>query len=56
MTNWELSITDKYERKYKQYEKKHPNELTAIISNLDIYFKHKFSRTTLSSSSNIFLS
>lgn len=37
MLSWELSSTDKYERKLKTYEKKNPNELIAMLSNLDTY-------------------
>ena len=38
MAGWELNFTDKYSRMYKQYEKKSPNELIAVLSNLDFYF------------------
>jgi hypothetical protein len=38
MSNWRLNYTDKYERDFKQYEKKHPDELIAVINNLDFYF------------------
>ena len=37
--SWNIISTDKYERRYKQYEKKHPNELKAILNNLDTYQK-----------------
>jgi len=39
MAGWKLNFTDKYSRIYKQYEKKYPNELTAVLSNLDFYFE-----------------
>jgi len=38
MSGWKLNFTDKYERDHKQYEKKHPDELMAILNNLDFYF------------------
>jgi mRNA-degrading endonuclease RelE of RelBE toxin-antitoxin system len=38
MSDWKLSCTDRYERDYKQYEKKHTDELIAILDNLDSYF------------------
>ena len=38
MPNWKLNITDKCERDFKQYEKKHPDELKAVANNLDSYF------------------
>jgi hypothetical protein len=37
MSNWKLNFTDKYERDYKQYEKKHRDELMAVINNLEFY-------------------
>ncbi|MDD5504588.1 MAG: hypothetical protein PHV77_04675 [Candidatus Omnitrophica bacterium] len=39
MEEWAIETTDVYERKYEQYEKKHPHELAAVIGNLDTYFK-----------------
>ena len=39
MANWQLEHTDKYLRDHAYYEKKHPNELAAILDNLDTYFK-----------------
>lgn len=39
MSTWKLNYTDKYERDYKKYEKKYPNELAAALSNLDFYFE-----------------
>lgn len=38
MSNWKLKVTDRYERDHKQYEKKHPDELIAVINNLEFYF------------------
>ena len=38
MSDWKLVPTDKYERAYKTYEKKHPNELMAVLNNLDTYY------------------
>ena len=37
MEVWELDHTEKYETTYKRYAKKHPHELTAVLSNLDKY-------------------
>ena len=37
MEVWELTHTEKYETMYKRYAKKRPNELTAVLSNLDKY-------------------
>jgi hypothetical protein len=34
-----LSVTDKYERKHKRYEKKSPKIINALANNLDTYFK-----------------
>ncbi len=39
MKPWQIEYTDKYEKKLKWYEKKHPNELLAVLDNLDTYFK-----------------
>ena len=33
---WKLELSDKYERCYKMYVKKHPRELKAVLSNLDV--------------------
>ena len=38
MSLWSLIATDKYERDFKYYEKKHTNELMAVLLNLDKYF------------------
>lgn len=38
MAEWHLYSIDRYERNYKEYEKKHPNELISILRNLDKYF------------------
>jgi hypothetical protein len=35
---WEFVTTDKFERCIKLYEKKRPNELKAVLLNLDKYF------------------
>ena len=34
-----LQNTDEYERRQKQYQKKHPRELMAVLDNLDTYHK-----------------
>ena len=39
MADWQLELTDKYLRDHAHYEKKHPQELAAVLSNLDTYFK-----------------
>lgn len=39
MADWHIDTLDTYERAHKQYEKKHPNELMAVLDNLDRYFK-----------------
>ncbi len=36
---WVLRFTEEYDRKLKQFIKKHPKETTAMLSNLDTYFK-----------------
>jgi hypothetical protein len=36
---WEIRITDEYERRKKQFAKKHPRELQAVLGNLDTYHK-----------------
>ena len=38
MPDWNLEPTEQYERDHKYYEKKHPNELAAVLNNLDAYF------------------
>lgn len=37
MADWTLSYADKYERAHKKYQKKRPNELIAVLNNLDTY-------------------
>ncbi len=37
MSNWNIVVTDVYERKFKWFEKKRPNELKAVLDNLDTY-------------------
>ena len=39
MPVWTIATTSRYERNYKWYEKKRPNELKAVLDNLDTYFK-----------------
>ena len=39
MTEWNLVPLGKYLSDYKWYEKKRPNELCAILGNLDTYFE-----------------
>ncbi len=39
MTEWRIEPTDTYERAHKHYEKKQPQELKAVLDNLDRYFK-----------------
>ena len=39
MTEWRIEPTDAYERAHKHYEKKQPQELKAVLDNLDRYFK-----------------
>ena len=39
MADWYIEALDTYERAHKQYEKKYSNELTAVLDNLDRYFK-----------------
>lgn len=36
---WKIEPSDAYERAHKYYEKKHPNELIAVLDNLDKYFR-----------------
>ena len=37
MAGWILSVTEKFEITNKWYEKKQPNELKAVLANLDMY-------------------
>lgn len=39
MEPWCLEDTDMYQRRYTEYEKKHSNELVAVLDNLDTYFR-----------------
>jgi len=39
MSDWQIEPTEKYKRKHRIFEKKHPNELLAVLDNLDTYFK-----------------
>lgn len=39
MEDWSLEETNVYQRRYAEYEKKHPNELIAVLDNLDTYLK-----------------
>ena len=39
MSEWCLGVTEKYERTFKICEKKQPNELIAVLRNLDVYFQ-----------------
>lgn len=39
MTDWRIEPTGAYERAHKHYEKKQPQELKAVLDNLDRYFK-----------------
>ena len=39
MADWNIEALETYERAHKHYEKKHPNELAAVLDNLDRYFK-----------------
>lgn len=36
---WQIETTDKWEREKKYYEKKHPNELAAVLHNTQRYLK-----------------
>lgn len=38
MPAWSLYTTDKYERDFKEYRKKRPDELISVLQNLDRYF------------------
>lgn len=35
MPRWEIEHTDRFEARYKRFEKKHPGELKALLSNLE---------------------
>ena len=39
MPDWTTETTDKYERSYKKYARKRPNELKVVLDNLDTYFR-----------------
>ena len=39
MGEWYLQNTNQYSRDFGEYEKKHPNELAAIITNFNCYFE-----------------
>lgn len=39
MADWQLEHTDRYLRDYAYYQKKRPDELAAVLDNLDTYFK-----------------
>ena len=39
MADWQLEHTDKYLRDYAYFKKKRPDELVAVLDNLDTYFK-----------------
>lgn len=39
MIKWQIETTEQYIRDYKNYEKKHREELNAVLNNLDSYFK-----------------
>ncbi len=39
MADWVIETTEKYDRVYKYYEKKHPLELGAVINNLSAYLQ-----------------
>src|ERR1700757_3414309 len=36
---WKLESADDYHRRHKRYEKNNPRELSAVLDNLDTYFK-----------------
>jgi len=38
LQGWIIGTTDKYERCLKKFAKKRPNELAAVLNNLDTYF------------------
>jgi len=37
MQNWNTETTDKFDRSFGKYEKKHPEELKFVLDNLDTY-------------------
>ena len=39
MIEWKLTKTDKFVRDFEYYQKKHPNELVAVMDNVDTYFR-----------------
>ncbi len=39
MIKWQIETKEQYLRDYKKYEKKHREELNAVLNNLDSYFK-----------------
>lgn len=39
MNQWNIEETDAYQRCCKEYIKKHPNELKAVLDNFDTYFE-----------------
>ena len=39
MPGWQIEYTEKYKRKHRMFEKKHLDELLAVLDNLDTYFK-----------------
>ena len=39
MLNWNIEFTDEFARALKRYQKKRPNELSAVLNNLDTYFE-----------------
>jgi hypothetical protein len=36
---WVIETTEGYDRRHKTYQKKHPQELQAVLDNLDTYFE-----------------
>jgi hypothetical protein len=36
---WKIKTTDEYQRRLKQFQKKRPRELAAVLDNLDTYHK-----------------
>ncbi len=40
MKEWSIESTAQYERDYKHFKKKRPNELSAMLNNLDTYFEY----------------
>lgn len=39
MAEWQLTKTDKFIRDFEHYQKKHPDELVAVMDNVDTYFR-----------------